>query len=135
MKPKIEQSPATNPNPLLRVEKDATVLYSNEAGKPLLCEWDTKVGEKLPPYMEYILQKVISLNSPEKMEVTVGKKVYLFVFHPLPEEDCVNISGFDISDQKKLEKKLWENGVREIGELELADIIDTQTIQPLMNDF
>ena len=48
MKTKTEQFPAKNPNPVLSVAKDDTVLYSNEAGKPLLQEWDVAVGEKLP---------------------------------------------------------------------------------------
>ena len=36
MKTKMEQFPAKNPNSVLSVEVDGTVLYSNEAGKPLL---------------------------------------------------------------------------------------------------
>ena len=109
MKTKMEQFPATNPNPVLSVEKDGTVLYSNVAGEPLLHEWGVGVGEKLPSYIGDLVQRVISQNSPEKMEVKVGKRVYLVAFHPLPEEECVNIYGFDISDQKELEGKLRES--------------------------
>ena len=110
MKTKMEQFPATNPNPVLSVTKDGTVLYSNVAGEPLLHEWGVGVGEKLPSYIEDFVQRVISLNSPKKMEVNVGKKVYLVDFHPIPEEECVNIYGFDISDQKELEEgKLRES--------------------------
>ena len=49
MTTKMEQLPAKNPNPALCVDKDGTVLYSNEAGKYLLREWGVEVGEKLPP--------------------------------------------------------------------------------------
>ena len=38
MKTKMEQLLAKNPNPVLSVEKDGTVLYSNETGKILLNE-------------------------------------------------------------------------------------------------
>lgn len=38
MKSKIEKLLANNPNPVLSVDKDGTVLYSNEAGEPLLHE-------------------------------------------------------------------------------------------------
>ena len=62
------------------------------------------------------MQRVISRNSPEKMEVKVGKRVYLVAFHPLPEEECVNIYGFDISDQKELEEKLRESEASGDGE-------------------
>jgi len=66
---KIEQSPAINPNPVLSVAKDGTVLYSNEAGKPLLREWGIQIGEKLPSVIGDSVQRVLYLNSPEKMEV------------------------------------------------------------------
>lgn len=39
----------------------------------------------------------------------MGKRVYLVMFHPLPEQECVNIYRFDISDQKELEEKLRES--------------------------
>ena len=106
MKAKLDQFPATNPNPVLSVEKDGTVLYSNRAGETLLHEWGVEIGEKLPSCIGDFVQRVISRNSPEKMEVKVGKRIYLVAFHPLPEEGRINIYGFDISDQKELEEKL-----------------------------
>ncbi len=105
MKVKIEQFPATNSNPVLNVANDGVILYSNEAGEPLLHEWGVRVRERLPAHIRDLVKRVISQNSPEKIEVNVGNKVYLVVFSPLPEQECVNISGFDISDQKKLDEK------------------------------
>jgi PAS domain-containing protein len=115
----MEQFPAINPNPVLSVAKDGTVIYSNEAGEPLLHEWGVAVGEKLPSYIKDIVQKIISRNIQEKTEVKVGKRIYLVTFHPLPEEECVNIYGFDISDQKEIEEKLRES------EEKYRDIIET----------
>ena len=135
MKTKIEQFLATNPNPMLIVYKDGTVLQSNEAGERLLHEWGAVVGEKLPSSIGDLVQRAIFRNSPEKMEVKAGKKVYLVDIHPSSKEECVNIYGFDISGPKEFEEKFLENGAREIGKLERADIIDTQVIQSLMNDF
>jgi PAS domain S-box-containing protein len=106
MTTKMEHFPEKNPNPVLSAAKDGTVLYSNEAGELLLNEWRVAVGEKLPSNIGDIMQRILSLNSPEKMEVKAGNKVYLIVFHPLSEEECVNIYGFDISGQKELEEKL-----------------------------
>ena len=65
----------------------------------------------------------------------MGNRVYLVTFHPLPEEECVNIYGFDISDQKELKEKVQESEPREMANLELAEIIDVQAIQSLMDDF
>jgi PAS domain-containing protein len=132
---KIEQFSAINPNPILSVVKDGTVFYSNEANDPLLQEWGVEVGEKLPSSIIDIVQRVISLKSPEKMKVKVGKKVYLVVFHPLPEQECVNICGFDISDRKELEEKPLESEAQEKANIELTKLIDAKVIQSLMNDF
>jgi len=124
MKAEIEQSPANNPNPVLRVANDGIILYSNVAGEPLLHKLGVGVGEKLPSFIGDIVQRVISQNSSEKMEINVGKRVYLVTFHPSPEEECVNIYGFDISDQKELEKKLREseNKYRHIVETSVEGI-------------
>ena len=46
MNKKMEQFPAGNPNPVLSLKKDGTVIYSNKAGEPLLHEWGLRVGEK-----------------------------------------------------------------------------------------
>src|SRR5665647_2496204 len=135
METKLEQSSATNPNPVVSVGKDGMVMYSNAAGEPLLHEWGARVGEKLPSSIGDFVQRAISRNSPEKMEVKAGKRVYLVAFHPLPEEGHVNIYGFDISDQKELGGKFRESEVQKKANLELAKIIDAQTIQSLMNDF
>ncbi len=110
MKEKMEQLSAKNPNPVLSVEKDGTILYSNEAGEYLLHEWGVGVGGKLPSSIGDLVQSVITRNSPEKMEIKVGKRVYLVSFHTSPEDECVNIYGFDISDRKELEEKLLESG-------------------------
>jgi len=120
----MEQFSENNPNPMLSVSKDGTVLWSNEVGEPLLREWDMKVGEKLPSGIGDFAQKVISQNSPQRMEVKVGKKSILIVFHPLPNEERVYISGFDISDQKEIERKLREseNKYRNIVETSVEGI-------------
>ena len=109
MQTKMEQFPATNPNPVLSVANDGTILYSNEAGEPLLHEWGVNIGEKLPSYIIDVVHRVISQNSPEKIEIKAGNRVYFVSFHPLPVEECVNIYGFDISEQKELEVKLRES--------------------------
>jgi hypothetical protein len=56
-----------------------------------------EVGEKLPSSIGEIMKRVIFQNSPKKIEVKVGDRVYLISFHPLLEEKCVNIYGLDIA--------------------------------------
>jgi len=135
MKLKNEQSLAIDSNPVLSVAKDGVILYSNKAGEPLLRDWGVVVGEKLPLNLEIFVQRAISRRSIEKIEVAMGKKVYFIVFHPSPEQEYVNIYGFDISDRKKVEGKLQGNKTQEKANLDLARIIDTKAVQSLMSDF
>jgi len=106
MEPRLKQFLTMTQNPVIDAAKDGTVLYSNEMGVPLLHEWGVRVGEKLPSYIRDFVQRVISLNSPEKTEVKVGEKTYLFTFQPLHEKETVSIYGFDITKHKKLEEAL-----------------------------
>src|SRR5665647_2528401 len=133
METKMEQFPAKNPNPVLSVGKDGTVLYSNVAGEPLLHEWGVGIGDKLPSYFIDVVNGVTSINAPQKMEVEVGNRVYLVSFHPLPEEECINIYGFDISDQKDFKEKVQESEIQKMANVELAEIIDIQTVQSLID--
>jgi PAS domain S-box-containing protein len=130
----LKQFTETNPNPVLCVANDCTVLYSNKAGEPLLHQWDVTVGEKLPSYIGDIVKNVISLNRPEKIEIKVGKKVYWVAFHPSSEGKCVNIYGLDISDWREFEEKHPGSEAQEEANLELADILDIPAIQSLMDD-
>ncbi len=132
---KMDKFPAINSNPVLSVAKDGVILFSNEAGEPLLREWGVRAGEKLPPHIEIFVQRAISRGGIEKIEVKIGKRVYFAVFHPLPEQECVNIYSFDISDRKKPEGKFQESETQEKANLELANIIDAKAVQSLMNDF
>ncbi|WP_440948385.1 histidine kinase dimerization/phosphoacceptor domain -containing protein [Methanosarcina sp. T3] len=95
-----------NPNPVLRVGTDGRVFYSNKAAEPLLHIWDIGGEGKLPHSVETLIKRVVSRNDPEKIEVKVGKKLYLIDFQPVSGKEYVNIYGFDISEQKKLGKKL-----------------------------
>jgi PAS domain S-box-containing protein len=131
---KVEQFTAKNPNPMLCVAKTGTVTYSNEAAEPLLNQWNAEIGDILPSDTVDIVQRVLSLNSPEKIELKAGNRVYLVVFHPLPEQECVTISGFEISDQKEFENRRRKSEDEVIENVELAEIIDVQAVKPLMDD-
>ena len=87
MKARTEHFSDKNPNSVLSVGKDGTVLYSNEAGDSLLHEWGLRVREKLPSSIGDLVKRVISQNSPEKIEVKVGKRVYLIRCRTYPKKN------------------------------------------------
>jgi ligand-binding sensor protein len=135
MKIKTDQFSTKNFNPVISVAKDVTILYSNEAGEPLLREWIVAVGEKLPSDIGDCVKRVIPQNSPINIEINIGEKVYLISFYHFPEDKCVNIYGFDINYQKGLNGKVCKDVAKEVEDLEFSEVIDVQAIQSLMDDF
>ncbi|MFY1110331.1 MAG: PAS domain S-box protein [Methanosarcinaceae archaeon] len=116
----IEQFPAKNPNPVIRVKTDGTVLYANRAATPLLKSWDVEVGGKLPKTLKSLVRKVSGREKDEELELKVGGRVYLLTFYYEPGEEAINIYSFDISSRVqreketkkkhlRLEKALWNN--------------------------
>lgn len=134
MNTKYLQFPAINPNPVISVAKDNTVLYSNEATEPLMHKWNLKVGKKMPLNIIELIRRAISFGCPEEIEAQVGNKVYLLLIHHLSEDKCVNIYGFDITKKEKQKEIVQESEAYEVN-MELGDVIDIQSIQSLMNDF
>ncbi|HWR25073.1 MAG TPA: PAS domain S-box protein, partial [Methanosarcina sp.] len=91
-----------NPNPILRVGKEGTVLYANKAANPLLEYWSTKIGEKVPQLLRHSIKRVLSQKNQKNqktLEIRAGEKTYSILLHPFPEEGYVNIQGFDISSR------------------------------------
>ncbi len=121
------------PIPVIKVANDSTVLYSNEIGDLILHDWKTKVGEKLPLTIDEIVQRVISQNYPEKMEIRNGN-IYSISLNYFPEDECVNIYRFDVSGQKELEEKVMGGEDKEVN-IELGDVIDINSLQSLIDDF
>ena len=102
----IGQFLSDDPNPILRVEKDGTIVYANRAAFPLLEHWGVREKERLPQALRPSVLRVLAQKSPEYLELTAGKRMYSAKLSPLPEEGCVNIYGFDISRQVEAEEKL-----------------------------
>jgi len=46
----LAKFPSENPNPVLRVTKDGTIILANKKAEPLLVAWKTKASKKLPKY-------------------------------------------------------------------------------------
>jgi PAS domain S-box-containing protein len=95
-----------NPDPVLRVEADGTVLYANKAAYVLLDYWGIKEGEKVPKLLSSSLNEAFSQENPKNVEVRIGDKKYAVQLHPFLKDYYINIQGFDISSGIPAEEKL-----------------------------
>jgi PAS domain S-box-containing protein len=102
----LAKFPSENPNPVLRISADGTVLYSNNAGEPLLAEWRTEVGKRLPPKWRKFTMDAFNSGSSEETEAEYRNRILSLTFAPVVGFDYVNIYGLDITERKRAEESL-----------------------------
>jgi PAS domain S-box-containing protein len=144
--------PQLNPNPIIEIDFSGTVIFCNPGGLETLgtLGMDKEdVAAFLPKDLNVIL-KDMGKNSESSIfrEVAVRDKVFGETIHLIPQFGVARIYAYDITEIKKAENELREVEKRvryklesllspegDIGDLDLADIIDASTIQILMDDF
>src|SRR5579859_1075322 len=102
----LAKFPGENPNPLLRIGKDGTLLYANPSSQRLLAQWDRKVGEKLPEDLQQVATDTFATGTSREAEIICGDVYYLLTFVPFVDADYVHIYGQDITDRKRSETAL-----------------------------
>ena len=103
---KLAKFPSENPNPVLRIAKSGTILYSNSAGAALLEQWNKHVGQLVPSEWSNLIHDAICSNHSKVIETRCGERILSFVIAPIAESGYTNIYGSDITEQKKADIKL-----------------------------
>ncbi|MDY7041804.1 MAG: GAF domain-containing protein, partial [Chloroflexota bacterium] len=103
---RVAKFPGENPNPVLRVAENGTLLYANEASRPLLRAWGCQVHQALPDYWREFTLNVLSSGVKEETEVEYDDLTFSFTFAPMVDAGYVNLYGLDITERKLLEEQL-----------------------------
>ena len=99
--------PEENPNPVLRIARDGTILYANPVSGPFLSEWGLAAGQSLPEdWTRRIAAIVDAGNIVEQGNWDAPIESFPACCASLAEEGYVNIYGLDITDRKQAEDSL-----------------------------
>ena len=96
----IEKFPEQNPNPILRTDLSGRLKYANQAASFILKSWKTKIGEFVPDSLIFNRQDSESVL----VSVDCGSRSFSFSVVPVPELDCTNIYGTDVTAVRALTK-------------------------------
>jgi len=104
--------PSENPDPILRLSRQGTVLTANEACKALLQDWGSGLDKTAPKLWRDLVTDVLSSRKDRNIDVELGSRAYTFLLKPIVEDDYVNLYGADITERKEAEEKLRESEER-----------------------
>jgi signal transduction histidine kinase len=119
----LAKFPSEDPNPVLRIAKEGTVLYANAAGSELLKTWGCNVGERAPEHWHQYILRILKSGSSEELEVACGKRVFSLIMAPIAEAGYVNAYGIDITVRKLVEEDLRKHRQH------LEELVETRTTE------
>jgi PAS domain S-box-containing protein len=98
--------PSENPNPVLRLAHDGTVLYANDASKTLLAEWGSAVSQPASKSWRDAAAEALEKGASRVIETQSGGRTYSFFIAPVIQADYVNLYGRDETERKQVEEAL-----------------------------
>ncbi|MGE5463170.1 MAG: PAS domain S-box protein, partial [Syntrophothermus sp.] len=103
----VSMFPEQNPNPVMRLTREGTILYANQASAPLLATWMGQ-KERAVSFLQIReqLPAVIETGSNREIEIENQGSFFTCLLVPFPEQGYVNLYFRDITERKKAEDAL-----------------------------
>src|SRR5665648_9035 len=102
----LAKFPAEDPNPVLRISKDGTVLYHNHSSESLLEHWHYQEGKALQDRWIQLVIDALRDDDIKTAETEMDDKLIFLTFAPIAEKDFVNVYGSDITELKQGEERI-----------------------------
>jgi PAS domain S-box-containing protein len=101
----LARFPEENPNPVMRVDREGTILYANRASR-LLGGWPAEIGGKIPPEWHALAQQAFAAREKMVADVAAGHQTLLLTIAPMADEGYANLYGIDITERRRKEAEL-----------------------------
>jgi len=109
---RLAKFPGENPNPVLRIAKEGTIIYANAASSLLLSAWQSGVDQPLPDEWLVFTRKVFRSGKAKNTEYEHSGRTYSLTFAPVADAGYTNVYGLEITARKKAEEVLRESEER-----------------------
>jgi PAS domain S-box-containing protein len=120
----LARLPAENPNPVLRISKEARILFANKASDIVLETWQCRVGETIPEPCFGRAKEVFQSGKVFTFEFNCHDGTILLVtLAPIVEEGYLNAYGVDITELKRAQEEFrnardeWERTFESVPDL------------------
>jgi len=99
----LARFPAENPNPVMRISLDGTVLYRN----PAAAEdpgWASGIGQPVPDALRSLIRLAAFSRQGMVADVELDQRVYSVAIALFPDEKYVNLYGYDVTERRHAEQ-------------------------------
>jgi class 3 adenylate cyclase len=93
----VEKFPDRNPNPVLRVSPDGTLLYANPASAGIAHALEIAVGDALPEDLVRRIERRLAGHGGASIEVSGDGHTYALEPAAIPEFGFINVYGTDVT--------------------------------------
>lgn len=97
-----------NPNPIVRVTRNGTILYANSASKIWRQHWSAAGENEVPAVWKQVIASSFEQNMKQSMEIVVKDHYYSIMVVPVCEAGYVNLYGTDVTELKQAERKFHD---------------------------
>ena len=104
----LARFPSENPNPVLRVMPDGTVLYANDAAIAVKGLLKGRRKSTLAGDLAGVCAEASGTAEVRETEFESGDRVFAFSIAPVTGETYINLYGRDITERKRAEAELAE---------------------------
>lgn len=100
----INKFPNLNPNPVLRISLDQSLVYANDASKSLVDSLGVREGEPISESLFEQLNNAANQEPARSVEVEAGNQTYSLLPVLYDDQEFLNVYGTDITASKVLNK-------------------------------
>ncbi|KKR02755.1 MAG: PAS/PAC sensor signal transduction histidine kinase [Candidatus Uhrbacteria bacterium GW2011_GWF2_39_13] len=104
----LAKFPKENPNPVLRLQRNAKIIYKNNAADSCLYFEGNAVEPILSDLWKHEINKALDSNAISSFETKIRDRIFEFIIAPTKEGEYVNVYGRDITIRKKVQQELEE---------------------------
>ena len=102
----VARIPFENPGPILRINREGTLLYANPAAALLLEAVTPTERERLMESITATVHDTLQSGVTRELEVPCAERILSFVITPIADHGYANLYGFDITERKQAEAAL-----------------------------